>query len=76
MYDGTEFFDTDEFDSVENPCFVCGEEITAEDWDDRHECHELHCTHETNYELWEEQGCWCDLPAHADCCPGCNKDDE
>jgi hypothetical protein len=74
MYNGTEFFDTDVFDPVENPCFICGEEITAEEWDERHESHEPDCLHDTDFDNWIE--CDCDLPTHPRCCCPPDNNDE
>ena len=80
MYNGTEFFDTDAFDPEdegdEAACCVCGNLITAEEWDERHEMHEEYCLHETDYEKWEEVGCYCDLQAHPECCTQCRDDEE
>jgi hypothetical protein len=48
----------------ERICFVCNKPIVGKDLDDRHECHAPGC---------RRNNCECDYPAHAKCCPNCNK---
>ena len=40
-------------------CCICHLAIDENDWEDRHELHEGDCP---------QCDCYCDLPAHADCC--------
>lgn len=43
-------------------CTICGVPFTLVEWDDRHDMHEQGCNRD---------GCDCDYPVHAGCCPDC-----
>lgn len=41
-------------------CVICGNAMDEQEWDDRHELHDEGC---------DGDGCDCDYPCHAACCP-------
>lgn len=51
--------------SEEPVCAVCDKPFSPAEWDDRHDLHEPGCTRE---------GCACDMPCHAKCCPDCKQE--
>ena len=56
-------------------CCVCGQPFTEDEWENRHDLHEVDCPRARikGRQTFDEIHCDCNLVAHARCCPECNK---
>jgi hypothetical protein len=64
-----------QWDPERQLCCICGQPFTEDEWENRHDLHEPDCprARTKGRQTFGEIFCYCNLVAHARCCPECNK---
>ena len=62
-------------------CDICNKEFTKKSWSYHHDYHEDDCPNFVDLATYPDAeypigGCDCDLVAHDECCPQCNRKDD